>query len=259
LATTINATTNNTLYYTPDNTGILDLQTGGSTAQSIGTDQSTTFANTVQLAVGTSSIAPLDFLAKPNTTTSITGSCEYDANTFYGTIGTTLGRGAIPVFNEFKLIAAGTTVTTTIGNYFGTTSNIPLVASAFYEIEIILYFLKTTAGTVTWTLTNSAAPISQDIYYEMSPFTGIVAPPGTATMLKGQVYNDTTAAYAFSTGTNLSSAANHYARFKIFLDNGSGTSLKIQATCSAGSITPGIGSRWSARKLPAINNSNYSA
>jgi hypothetical protein len=106
-------------------------------------------------------------------------------------------------------------------------------------------------------LTNSAAPTTQTIYYEMSPVTGIVAPPGTATMLVGQAVNST-AAYSFVTGS-LTTAVNHYARFRIQLDNGTGTSLKIQATVSAGTITPLAGSIWTARRLNTTNNGTYVA
>ena len=114
----------------------------------------------------------------------------------------------------------------------------------------------TTGGTVTWTYTNSAAPTSQNIFYEMSPVAGIVAPPGTATALVGQVYNDATAAKTIVTGS-LSDATNYYAHTRIWLQNGTGTSLLIQATASAGSITPGINSYWFARRLSPNNIGSF--
>lgn len=191
-------------------------------------------------------------------TTPEAGALEYDGTQVYETIDTTSGRGAIPVEQYFHLTAAGATIGTTIANYFGTNSNISLVASAFYEIEIHLFYLKTTAGTVTWTLTNSAAPTGQNIYYGMSPVTGIVAPPGTATELDGQLYNDATAARTVVTAS-LTTAVNHYAYFKIFLINGTGTNLKIQATCSAGTITPGIGSWWIAKRRSSGNVGIFAA
>lgn len=165
--------------------------------------------------------------------------------------------GFIPVEQAFYLAAAGGTISS-IANYFGATSNVPLVSGGIYEIEFIMFFLKTTAGTVTWTLTNSTAPTSQNIVYEMSPITGVVVPPGTATELSGQILNDATAAKTIVTGT-LSDAVNHYVRIKIFLKNSTGTSLKIQATCSAGTITPGIGSYWIAKKLPTTNAGTFAA
>lgn len=142
----------------------------------------------------------------------------------------------------FHLSAPGTNITT-IANFFGANSNISLVPGGYYEIDIWAWFLKTTAGTVTWTLTNSGAPTGQNIYFRMSPPAGIPAPPGAATFLEGAYYNDTQAVRAFTTAS-LTTAVNHFAQFKIFLRNNTGTSLKIQATSSAGSITPGINSYW---------------
>jgi len=214
-------------------------------------------ASTVKPAAGTASIAPIVLTSGTNLTTAAVGVIEYDGVNMYGTVDVTSGRSSIGLYNQFKLTANGGTIST-IANFFGAASNIALVADGYYDIEIILYYLKTTAGTVTWTLTNSAAPTIQNIYYEMSPATGpggIVAPPGTATMLVGQAINST-AAYSFATAS-LTTAVNHYARFRIQLDNGTGTSLKIQATASAGSITPLAGSMWTARRLNTTNNGTY--
>jgi hypothetical protein len=183
--------------------------------------------------------------------TPVAGAIEYDSINSYITNETTSGRGAIPVEQHFKLTAAGGTITT-IANFFGTTSNIPLVASAYYIIEMWLYFLKSTASTVVITLTNSVAPTGQDIWWESSPITGAVAPPGDANMLCGQVYNDATAAKAITTGS-LSDAVNHFIHIRIHLKNGTGTSLKIQATATSGNITPGIGSMWVSKRISASN------
>lgn len=210
------------------------------------------------LAAGTATVAPLTYTSGTNLTSAAAGANEYDGANFYNTIDTSSGRGAVPVEQYFRLTAAGTTIST-IANYFGATSNISLVASGFYEIDIYAYFLNTTSGTVVWTLTNSAAPTSQNIYYEMSPITGIVAPPGTATMLVGQIMNDATAAKALTATGNLTDAVNHFMHMKIWLQNGTGTNLKIQATKSAGSITPGVGSYWKCRRLPAASTGTFAA
>ncbi len=133
------------------------------------------------------------------------------------------------------------------------------MSGAVYEVEVVLFFLNSTAGTVTWTLTNSAAPTNQNIYFEMSPITGIVAPPGTATMLVGQYSKDATAARAFTTGS-LTDAVDHYARFRILLHNSTGVSLKIQATKNVGgTITPRRGSYWRARRLSTGNVGTFVA
>ncbi len=212
----------------------------------------------ITAAAGTTSIVPLNLPAGTLKTTPAAGDEEFDGASFYGTVDATSGRGAIPSQNYQRLTSNGSTIST-IANFFGATSNISLVASAFYEIDIYAWFLKTTAGTATWTLTNSAAPTSQNIYYEMSPITGVVAPPGTATMLVGQVVNDTTATLALTATGTLTTAVNHYMRMKIWLQNGTGTSLKIQATASAGTITPLVGSYYTARRLPASSVGSFAA
>jgi hypothetical protein len=217
-----------------------------------------TFTGVITTPASTTTVANLNTPAGALKTTPIAGDHDYDGAASYITNDTTSGRGFIPVTQYQRLTAAGSTIST-IANYFGTTSNISLVASAFYEIEITAFFLNTTSGTVVWTLTNSAAPTKQNIIYEMSPVTGIVAPPGTATMLSGQVMNDTTATLALPATGALTTAVNHYMRMKIWLQNGTGTSLKIQATKSAGTITPGIGSYWTCKRLPSTSIGNFAA
>jgi hypothetical protein len=226
------------------------------TAGNITASAGNVIANSITPVAGIATVAPIVLTSGTNLTTAAAGAIEYDGVNMYGTTDTTSGRSSVGLYNQFKLAANGSNIST-IANFFGATSNIALVASALYEIEIIMYFTKNTAGAVTWTLTNSAGPTIQNIYYEMSPVTGIVAPPGSATMLAGQAVNST-AAYSFSSGS-LTTAVNHYARFKIQLVNGTGVSLKIQATAGAGTITPLAGSIWTARRLNPTNNGTYVA
>lgn len=152
----------------------------------------------------------------------------------------------------FRLNAVGTAITTAASNFFGTISGIGLVANAYYEIEFTCYFLKTTAGTVTFNIVNSAAPTSQNMHVELSPATGITAPPGTFNGINGDFYNSVLASQGFTTAS-LTTGVNHYAKFTIYLRNGAGTSLNLQALCSAGTLTPGIGSYWKCTRLPDIS------
>jgi hypothetical protein len=215
-------------------------------------------ASSIRPTAGTSSISPVLLTSGTNLTTAAAGAIEYDGENMYGTTDTTSGRSSIGLFNQFQLKANGSNISTGIANFFGGTSNIGLVNNGYYDIEIILYFTKNTAGTVTWTLTNAAAPTIQNIYFEMCAVSGIVAPPGTAgTMMAGQAVNST-ANYSFTTGS-LTTGVNHYARFRIQLDNGTGTSLQIRVTQSAGTLTPLAGSMWTARRLNATNNGTYTA
>lgn len=217
-----------------------------------------TFTGVITTPASTTAIANLNTPAGVLKTTPIAGDHDFDGVQSYITNDTTSGRGFIPVSQYQRLTANGSTIST-IANYFGATSNISLVSGGFYEIDIYAFFLNTTSGTVVYTLTNSAAPTSQNIIYEMSPVTGIVAPPGTATMLSGQVINDTTAALALPATGALTTAVNHYMRMKIWLQNGAGTSLKIQATKSAGTITPLVGSYYRVTRLPDANTGTFAA
>jgi hypothetical protein len=225
----------------------------GSGSVGIGT---TTPTAVLHLGAGTStaSTAPLKLTAGTNLTTPEAGAIEFDGINSYITNETTAGRGAIPVEQHFLLSAAGSTITT-IGNYFGTTSNIPLVSGGYYEIDIYCYFAKTTASTIVWTFTNSAAPTSMDLHYDFSAIAGVVS-TAAATSLFGDQYNLTTATPTVTTGS-LSTGVNHYAHFKIILLNGTGTSLKIQATSTSGSITPGIGSRWYCKRISTSNTGAF--
>lgn len=200
--------------------------------------------------------APLKFTSGSNLTNAEAGAVEYDGTNLFGTSNTTDGRGIIPLEQSFKLTAAGSTISNVAANFFGTTSNIPLVASGIYEIEIEIYYLKTTAAAVVFTLVNTAVPTSISYQYEMSPLTGIVAPPGGAATLIGNVYNSATATQTVTTGS-ISNGVNNYARFKIILINNTGTSLKIQASTASGSLTPGIGSYWTSKRLPLTNLGTY--
>lgn len=216
------------------------------------TGNQTVSAGQINPAAGTTAIAPIQYASGTNLTAAAIGAREFDGVQHYVTIDTSSGRGAIPVEQYVHLTADGSTIST-IANFFGANSNISLVASGYYIVDIYLWFLNSTIGTVTWTLTNSAAPTSQNIYYEESPITGIVAPPGTATMLVGQFSKDATAARTVTTGT-LTDATENFAHFKIWLQNGTGTSLKIQATKNVGgTITPRLNSYWTARRMSPGN------
>jgi len=202
-------------------------------------------------------LAPMKYTSGSPLTDAEAGAEEYNGVTKFFTINATEGRGQIPVEQRVQLTANGSAITT-IANFFGTNKNPVLIASALYELEIYALFLKGTAGTVTWTFTNSGAPNWQNIDYEMSPVTGIVAPPGTATALTGQLLNDATAARTIVTAS-LTDAVNHYMRTKFLINNNAGTSLLIQATVGTGQITPLKGSWWRLRRLSLTDTGNFAA
>ena len=234
----------------------------------VGTNATQTLTNKIlQPSAGTATAgtAPLKFTSGTNLTAAEAGAFEYDGAVGYFTPDATIGRGYIPATQTFRLTSAGTAIGNTIANFFGTNSNIPLVANAFYEIDIYMLALRgTTAGPATITLTNSAAPTLMFVDYEQSPLAGVAAPPGSVTALTNLYFRGTTttttAAYAFTTGT-LAISVNHYFRLKLLLRNGTGTSLKIQMTAGTANntMTPQAGSAWFCRRLPDANTGTFAA
>lgn len=226
-----------------------------------------TFGKTIKPRAGTASAntAPLVFASGTNLTTAVAGALEYDGGVGYFTPDATIGRGFIPATQTFRLTGAGSAIGNTITNFFGTSSNIPLISGANYEIDIYMLALRgTTAGPATITLTNSAAPTLMFVDYEQSPLAGVAAPPGSVTALTNLYFRGTTttttAAYAITTGT-LAISVNHYFRLKLLLRNGTGTSLKIQMTAGTGNntMTPQAGSAWFCRRLPDANTGTFAA
>lgn len=201
--------------------------------------------------------APFKLTAGTSLTTPEAGAIEYDGVNTYVTNETTSGRALIRNEQTFRLQTAGGAITT-IANFFGATSNIPLVANGHYEIEIIMYFAKTTASTVTISLINTVAATGQKIEWESSPIAGVVAPPGTATNLTGVLMGTPAATTAIVTGT-LATGVNHFIRIRMILRNATGTSLQIQATSASGSLTPSSDSRWYSQRLPSTNVGTFAA
>ena len=93
--------------------------------------------------------------------------------------------------------------------------------------------------------------------FEMSPITGVVTAGGAPLM--GYLVSQTAAAAAFGATGSLTTGVNHWIKFKIMLENASSTSIRLNVTNSAGTVTPLRNSYWKATRLPATNNSTYAA
>ena len=211
----------------------------------------------LKAGTATASTSPLKFTSGTNLTSAEAGSVEYDGNVFYGTADVTSGRGLWPTTQYFRLTADGTAIGPTIANFFGATSGKSLDTSAFYEVEYNLYFTKTTAGTVTFTLTYANAPINCNADYVGTPVGGVgtVGASQTAALVKS-----TATASALPVTGSLTTAVNHQYTVKaIFQANATtGGTLNLQVTSSAGTVTPLTGSYYKATRLPAANTGAFS-
>lgn len=186
----------------------------------------------------------------------VAGTMEYDGSVFYDTGTTTLGRGYVPVTQYFKLTSSGSAIGPTIANYFSSSSGISLETSSYYELEAELFFTKTTAGTVTFTLTFSNAPISATAYYVGTPVGGVGTVGSSQT---AAVINSTSTGTALPATSSLTTAVNHqYKIYAIFQANATTAgSLNLQITSGAGTVTPLLLSNYKVRKLPAANTGAF--
>jgi hypothetical protein len=260
MSTTITAgNATNGLALSADGTGELELKTGsgaGTTALTLSSSQIATFSSSIILPAGTTSAAPLDFVAGSLLTSPVEGAMEFDGTAFYTTDDVTDGRGYLASIHYFRLATDGTAIGPGIANFFGATSGLNLDASVYYEVEAYLYFTKTTAGTVTFTMTFSNGPANNDAHYVGTPVGGI-----------GTVGSAVTAAIAKSTATagalpvtgSLTTAVNHqYVLRSMFQANATtGGTINLQITSSAGTVTPLTGSYYKLTRLPAANTGAF--
>jgi len=208
------------------------------------------------LAAGTTSLAPVDFTAGSLLTSPVEGAMEFDGTAFYTTDDTTDGRGYLASIHYFRLAADGSAIGPGIDNFFGATSGMNLDAGVYYEVEAYLYFTKTTAGTVTFTMTFTQGPANNNAHYVGTPVGGIgtVGTPQTAAIAKSTA----TAGALPVTGT-LTTAVNHqYTLRSMFRANATtGGAINLQVTSSAGTVTPLAGSYYKLTRLPAANTGAF--
>jgi hypothetical protein len=242
-------------------TSITNVNIGSAVVGSLGTislNSNTTLAagKTLTLGAGSTSLPPLKFTAGSLDTTPEAGAWNYDGNVFYANNDLTNGRGLVAVSQIFRLTADGAAIGPTIANFYGATSGMGLDTSTFYEVEFCLQFTKTTAGTVTFTTTFSNAPINNSASYIGSPVGGVgaVGAPQTAAIVKSAV-----AAGALPVTGTLTTGVNHYYTIKaVFQANATtGGTINLQATSSAGTITPLAGSYYKITRLPAANAGTF--
>lgn len=134
-----------------------------------------------------------------------------------------------------------------IADYF--TSTISLDASSTYEIECVAYFLKTTAGTVTFTWTFSSAPTVGSSFFTGTAATGFTTANVNGTVVHGQAHRQAATTIAHAATGSLTTAVYHTYIFRMFVQTNAATTIQLRATESAGTITPQTGSHMRATKI----------
>jgi hypothetical protein len=224
---------------------------------SVGTAAAPTAVVTLGAGAAAANSAPLKFTSGTNLTTAEAGAAEFDGTSLYSTVDTTNGRRAWDGWNYFRLTGSGTGITT-IADFFGANSAIPLVANGVYEIEWVCYFSQATAGTATWTITTATTNLANLTgEYVGSPVGGIGA-VGTPQTAGVNVTASSSTAFPV-TGTE-ATAATHYFRVRVLLTAGNGASnVRLRLTMSAGTATPLINSFFRVRRLPGSNTGAFVA
>lgn len=189
-------------------------------------------------------------------TTPEAGALEYDGTSFYKTIDVTSGRGLESVQQMFRLAANGGALGPTIADFFGANSAFPTVLNGVYEFIFHVYFLKTTAGQVTFTITNTQAYTNLVGDYLMTPVGGIA---GNGATTKAGIVTNTTAAIALPITGSLTLSTNHCAIIRVLAECGTAGNIRLRVTSSAGTVTPLRGSFYTVRRLPAANVGTFVA
>jgi hypothetical protein len=226
-----------------DNAGKVGIGLAGSVNQAL-----------LHLAAGTTGAFTSSLKIEPGSllTNAEVGATEFDGSSLYFTTNTTsTGRGQVVARQIFRLAANGSAIGPTIADYFGATSSINLPAAGAYEIEYFLYFTKTTAGTVTFTLTASSAPTGIFGTFIGAPATGV----GSGAPQSGYTGAQAAATAAFPATASLTTAVNHTYTIRAQVITNAATTFKVQVTSSLGTVTPLAGSFYAVRRVAASTGS----
>lgn len=212
----------------------------------------------LQIAGGTTTAGALEFFNGTLMTTPDGGTMEFDGNVLSFTNDNTSLRGFVPATQLFRLTANGAAIGPAIANYFGTNSAASVAAASTYELEAYCYFTKTTAGTVTITLTSSQTPVNINGYVQSGAIAG-----GTATGAANQIslFASASTAAAFGASGSLTTGVNHAFIVRAIIETNATTAgnIRINFTQSAGTVTPLRGSYYKVTKLPPGNSGNFVA
>ena len=246
---------NNALAFATNNTERMRIDSSGNVG--IGTSSPTALL-TLPAGTATANTSPLKLTSGTNLTTAEAGSVEYDGNNFYMTADTSQGRNVNLAAQQFYLSSAVTAFGATIGNFFGANSAASLAATSTYDIECYCYFLKTTAGTLTWAPTFSTSATVAHAILDYTPVTGFTTTNISGAMVTAEATQQTVGAMTFAATASLTTAVYHVAKFKIRVLTNTACNFRLNVTQSAGTITPQAGSFYTVRKV-ITNAGNFVA
>ena len=212
---------------------------------------SPTFTGTVNFPAGTTSVAAIDIANGALLTTPVQGAIEFDGNIMYLTGNTTVGNGRqIMAGDQFGKLATSASVASG-GSFFTATVRPYLIAGHLYRFSYDLKFTKTTAGTVTFSFSNSASTT-----LELSGFVNLATQGASTTIgtngntihINATAASTTTSAASFSIANNGTMAATIDGSVIATAD----TRINLLVTCSAGTVTSNLGSNFRFEDLGSL-------
>lgn len=159
-------------------------------------------------------------------------------------------------FTRFMLTADGSALGPTIADFFGANSSLPTITNGIYELTFYCSFLKTTAGTVQWTITNTQSYTNLIANEILSNAAGIGAAANSAT---AGIVSNTTAAIALPATNSLTTAVNHTHQIKAIVEAGTAGNIRLRVTSSAGTVTPLRDSFYTAQLFPSATLGTFVA
>jgi hypothetical protein len=230
----------NNIGFTQGPTGNIGVRTGVPTA-----------ALHLPAGTATASTAPLKLTSGTNLTTPEAGVAEYDGANLHWTHDTTSGRGRAAVYQEYRMTANGSASgSATITDFFPATSSLSLAASSVYMFEADVFFTKTTAGTMVWTLLASSAPTAMTLGYDgpgnAITVTNMGATTGSATVVTG------------ATGS-LSTAVNFFFHLRGTIETNAACNIRLRGTPSSGTFTALRNSVYRIRRIGSANTGIFVA
>ena len=227
----------------------------GSTGPTGATFTGGTLTSSLIPAVGTTSLAPIDFQTGTNLTTAAQGSLEFDGNLLYITGNTTTGTGRGVILSpQFNTLAAGASVASG-ASFFTATKRPALLAGHVYHFKYFLKFAKATPGTVTFSFSNTATTTLNLNATAILQTQGASFTSGTNANIiniNATAATTTTSAASFSIGNNANMAV--YIEGTVIPT--ANTRLDLLTTTSAGTVTSQLGSNYIFTDLGAANSGN---
>jgi hypothetical protein len=192
------------------------------------------------------------------------GEIEFFNNSLFATVDTTQGRGFIPVVQYRYLNSPSAyNISTAELPFMGNANGAILSTNSAYEVEWNLYFLKSTAGTVTFYI-RTKDPVGG----------GAVNPQLINANYQGNRIDVASASFMNAAGRiastadpttlpvtlTLTAGAQYYFTVKAFIITNAATvgNCYLSIATSAGLVTPNVGSYIKITKLPSPNTGLWS-